>query len=99
MRFPPRCLRIGFSFLVLAALGTVPPNPIARAADPASERADKLRGLMRTLPDGAVVLYVLGDLNEDERVTGGFACFYHFSESDCLSPTGNGDRFTAKYAH
>jgi hypothetical protein len=68
MRFPARYLRIGFSFLVLAALGTLAPNPISRAADPASERAEKLSKIVRTLPDGAIVLYVLGDLNEDGKV-------------------------------
>lgn len=64
----PRYLRPGLSCLILAALGILAINPISRAADPASERAEKLRQLMRTLPDGAVVLCVLGDLNEDGKV-------------------------------
>ena len=63
-----RYLRPGLLCLILAALGILAINPISRAADPASERTEKLRQLMRTLPDGAVVLYVLGDVNEDGKV-------------------------------
>jgi len=53
---------------MLAALGILSTNRISRAADPSSERNEKLRQLMRTIPDGAVVLYALGDLNEDGKV-------------------------------
>ena len=53
---------------MLATLGILSTNPISSAADPSSARTEKMRQLMRTLPDGSVVLYVLGDLNEDGKV-------------------------------
>ena len=53
---------------MLSALVILSINPISRAADPTSDRTKKMHQLMRTLPDGAVILYVLGDLNEDGKV-------------------------------
>ena len=68
MGFPARHRRIGFSSLLLAALSILSTSALSRAAGPASERAEKMRAMMRGLPDGAVPLYVLGDLNEDGKV-------------------------------
>jgi len=68
MRYSSGYLRLGLLCLILAALATLSTSRISSAADPTSERTEKMRQLMRTLPDGAVVLYVLGDLNEDGKV-------------------------------
>ncbi len=68
MNFVNRNPGVRFSGVMLATLGVMLLTHWARAAGPESERVEQMRGLMRTLPDGAVPLFVLGDLNEDGKV-------------------------------
>ena len=57
-----------FLLVALGALGILSLGSTLRAAGPTLERVEQMRAMMRALPDGAVPLYVLGDLNEDGKV-------------------------------
>jgi dockerin type I repeat protein len=61
-------IEAGLVSVVLAAVSLLGSDSIVLAAGPESRQVEQLRKLMRALPDGALPLYVLGDLNEDGKV-------------------------------
>lgn len=68
---PTRHPGLGFSATVFVALMIASISTVACAASATSRRVEKLREMMRELPDGVFPLYVIGDLNEDGKVNGG----------------------------